>query len=143
MWKCPKCGREFKRTNQDHYCGTIDNIDAYIADQPEEHRDILQKVRAVIHAAAPDAEETIAWRMPTFQFPDPKLKGKYIIHFASFTNHLGIYPGERGVAKFSQHLDTGGYKHSKGAIRFPYAKPIPYDLIGEITRWNMAQLRSE
>ena len=21
MWKCPKCGREFKRTNQGHYCG--------------------------------------------------------------------------------------------------------------------------
>jgi len=33
MWKCPKCGREFKNTNQDHYCGNISTIDDYIADQ--------------------------------------------------------------------------------------------------------------
>ena len=31
MWTCPKCGREFKRTNQSHYCGKApESVDEYI-----------------------------------------------------------------------------------------------------------------
>lgn len=141
MWKCPKCGRDFKNTNQDHFCGKIDSIDAYIADQHEAHHDVLQKVRAIILGAAPGAVEKIAWQMPSFCFPDPKLKGKYIIHFASFKNHLGLYPGDEGVAAFEERLDQDGYKHTKGAIQFPYARSIPYDLIEEITRWRAKQVQ--
>lgn len=141
MWICSKCGRKFKNTNQDHYCGNVDSIDAYIADQAEIYRDVLQKVRAVILEVVPDAVEKIAWQMPTFAFPEPKLKGKYIIHFASFKNHLGIYPGEAGVAAFAERLDKDGFKHTKGAIQFPYSKPIPFELIAEITRWHAEHLR--
>lgn len=142
MWKCPKCEREFKNENQSHYCGKIDTIDAYIADQPEERRDVLQKVRSTILAAVPEAVEKIAWQMPTFVFDTPKLSKKYIIHFASSKNHLGIYPGEAGVAAFVQRLDDEGYKHTKGAIQFPYSKPIPYELIAEIASWHAKHLRS-
>lgn len=35
MWKCPKCGREFARRNQDHYCVKPQSIDEYIAAQDE------------------------------------------------------------------------------------------------------------
>lgn len=143
MWICPKCGRKFKNANQDHYCGKVDSIDAYIADQPEVHRDILQKVRTVILQAAPDAVEKIAWQMPSFAFPNPKLKKKYIIHFAAFKNHLGVYPGDEGVAAFANRLDEGGYKHTKGAIQFPYAKSIPYDLIAEIAHWNAKRIQDQ
>lgn len=31
MWICPKCGIEFKRINQGHYCGKApESIDEYI-----------------------------------------------------------------------------------------------------------------
>ena len=32
-WKCPKCGREFRRQNQDHYCGKPRTIEEYIEGQ--------------------------------------------------------------------------------------------------------------
>lgn len=118
-------------------------IDAYIASMPEEHRDILQKVRSVIWNAAPDAIEKIAWQMPSFTFSDPRFQGKYIIHFASFKNHLGIYPGDKGVLAFKDRLDRDGYRYTKGAIQFPYKKPIPYDFIEEITRWKAKTLRTQ
>ena len=39
MWTCPKCGREFKRTNQGHYCGkSPENRDEYIELQTAEAR---------------------------------------------------------------------------------------------------------
>lgn len=35
MWKCPKCGREFQKQNQEHYCTKPADIDEYIAFQEE------------------------------------------------------------------------------------------------------------
>ena len=57
MWKCSKYGKEFKHTNQDHYCGKTDTIDEYIAEQPNQVQPILNKIRATIREAAPDATE--------------------------------------------------------------------------------------
>jgi len=134
MWKCPVCGREFKNTNQDHYCGQIGTIDEYIASQFAEVQPSLQKVRAVIHEAAPDAEEKIAWRMPTFW------QGENLIHFAAFKKHLGIYPGDLTYAPFEERLE--GYRRTKGAIQFPYDKPIDYQLIADITRWRVSCVKA-
>jgi len=55
MWKCPKCGREFKNTNQDHFCGEPPKtIDAYISEQPDSIQPLLHQVRSTIHTALPD-----------------------------------------------------------------------------------------
>lgn len=130
MWKCEKCGREFKNTNQDHYCGCAPvTIDEYIAAQTEEVRPILIKVCETIRAAAPDAMEKISWRMPTFW------QGENLIHFAAFKKHLGVYPGDLTLTPFTEKL--ADYHTSKGAIQFPYNKPIPYDLISEITAYRV------
>ena len=95
MWQCPKCGREFKKTNQDHYCGEKPaDVDEYIAAQPDEIRPILEKVRETIRVAAPNAVEKISWGMPTFW------QRENLIHFAAFKKHLGIYPGDLSPAPF-------------------------------------------
>ena len=129
MWQCPKCKREFKNTNQNHYCGKIETIDQYIAEYPDEIQDVLQKVRETIRKAAPDAVEKISWRMPTFW------QGENLIHFAAFKNHLGIYPGDLSLSPFEDRLE--GYHRTKGAIQFPYTKTIDYDLIADITTWRV------
>ena len=82
-WKCPKCGREFSRQNQDHFCVKPQNIDEYIAAQDEKIQPRLNEIRSVLRAALPDAEERISWSMPTYW------KGKNIIHFAAFKKHIG------------------------------------------------------
>jgi uncharacterized protein YdhG (YjbR/CyaY superfamily) len=129
MWECEKCGRKFKNANQSHYCGKIETIDQYISEFPSEVQLILQKVRETILAAAPDAKERISWRMPTFW------QGENLIHFAAFKNHLGIYPGDLSLNPVEDRLE--GYRRTKGAIQFPYDKPIDYDLISDITKWRV------
>ena len=89
MWKCPKCGREFSREGQDHYCVKPQTIDAYIAAQDEAVQAKLIEIREILRAALPDAEERISWSMPTYW------KGRNIIHFAASKKHLGLYPGGR------------------------------------------------
>jgi uncharacterized protein YdhG (YjbR/CyaY superfamily) len=135
MWQCTKCRREFKNTNQDHYCGKIETIDQYISEYPEDVQLILQKVRDTIRAVAPDAVEKISWRMPTFW------QGENLIHFAAFKNHLGIYPGDLSLNPFEDRLE--GYRRTKGAIQFPFDKPIDYELIADITSWRVNAVKSK
>ena len=111
MWKCEKCGREFKNQNQDHYCGKVETIDQYISEQSEEVQPILHKVRETIRKAAPEATEKISWSMPTFW------QQENLIHFAAFKKHIGIYPGDLSLLAFADLLKE--YKHSKGAIQLP------------------------
>jgi uncharacterized protein YdhG (YjbR/CyaY superfamily) len=132
MWKCPNCGRSFKNTNQSHYCSSAPTaIEEYIERAPEQYREILRRVRETIRAAAPDCMEKISWDMPTFW------QGENLIHFAAFKNHLGLYPGEDGVKAFSERLTAEGYKFSKGAVQIPWSKPMPYELIADVTRYRV------
>ena len=102
-------------------------IDEYIADFPENVQPHLEKVRAAIRKAAPDAEEAIKYSMPTFV-----LNGN-LIHFAGWTSHVGLYPGSKPIEMFKDELAK--YEISKGTVRFPLDKPIPLSLIGKITKY--------
>jgi len=70
---------------------TDPRIDAYIAKQADFARPILEHVRAVVHEACPDVEETMKWSMPTF-----------------------VYGGGIlcGMAAFKQHASFGYWKHA-------------------------------
>ena len=106
-------------------------IDAYIAGFPPEIQAILQQIRAVIRTAAPEAQETISYQMPTFV-----LHGN-LVHFAAFTHHIGFYPTPSGMEEFEAALSP--YKGGKGSARFPLNQPIPYDLIDAIVRYRVAE----
>lgn len=128
MWQCPKCGRMFVKKGQDHFCGDAPmTIDDYIIMQQESVQPLLRQLRAAIRAAIPQAQERIAWRMPTFW------DQHNIIHFAAFKKHIGIYPGDQAIVYFAERLQA--FKTSKGAVQFPFDKPLPLALIADMARW--------
>ena len=102
------------------------SIDEYIADFPPEKRAVLEQIRRTIRAAAPDAEEAISYRMPTFK------QNGILVHFAAFTNHIGLYPPISGDASLEKAIAP--YAGEKGNLRFPLDRPIPYDLIERIVK---------
>jgi uncharacterized protein YdhG (YjbR/CyaY superfamily) len=110
---------------------TASTIDEYIAGFPPEVREKLETVRRTIHAAAPEAVETISYSMPTFD-----LLG-HVVHFAAFTNHIGLYPTPSGMVEFEAELEP--YKAGKGSLRFPFDQPLPLDLISRIVRFRAAE----
>lgn len=126
-WKCPKCGREFSKQGQSHYCEKPQTIDEYIAVQDEAVRPKLNEVRAILRSALPDAQERISWSMPTYW------KGQNLIHFAASKKHIGIYPGGEATTVFAEEL--AGIDVSKGTIRLPYDKELPAELIKKIAVW--------
>jgi len=129
MWNCPYCGRSFKKTNQNHFCGSLITVDDYIEQQPEEHRSTLYRVRETICEAMPNNTEKLYWKMPSYSF------GGKIIFFAARKQTLAYYPGSEVIAIFAEQLEGLGLKIHKGAILFPWDRPMPYELIGEIARY--------
>jgi uncharacterized protein YdhG (YjbR/CyaY superfamily) len=107
------------------------DIDEYIAGYPEPIREILQKFRAAIRAAAPDAVETISYQMPAFK------QNGILVYFAAHTNHLGFYPASTGISAFKKTLSD--YAGSKGTVRFPYDKPIPYEIVTEVVKYRVLE----
>lgn len=130
-WKCPKCGREFKRFEQSHYCEKPKTIDEYIAAQEESLQPKLRELRGILRAALPEAEERISWSMPTWW------KGQNLIHFAAAKKHIGLYPGGEAAAVFAEMLE--GFSVSKGTIRLPLDRELPAALITEIAQWCWRQ----
>ena len=126
-WKCPKCGREFAKQNQDHYCIKPQNVDEYIAAQDEAVQPKLREIRGILRSELPDALEKISWSMPTYW------KGRNLIHFAASKKHLGLYPGDEATAAFAEELKD--FDVSKGTIRLPYDRELPGELIRKIARW--------
>ena len=109
----------------------FETINEYIATFPEDVQEILEKMRKVIHEAAPEAEETISYGMPTF-----KLHGN-LVHFAAYKKHIGFYPTPSGITAFKEEIS--GYKSSKGAVQFPLDKPVPYDLVEKMVVFRVKE----
>ncbi len=107
------------------------DIDEYIAGFPPDVQAMLQKMRMTIQEAAPDAEETISYQMPTF-----RQEGN-LVHFAAYKKHIGFYPTPTAIAAFEDELST--YEGAKGSVRFPLDKPIPFDLISRMVRFRVRE----
>jgi uncharacterized protein YdhG (YjbR/CyaY superfamily) len=104
----------------------LNTIDEYIVAFQPEVQQILQKIRATIQKAAPEAGEKISYGIPTFT-----LNGN-LVHFAAFKKHIGFYPPSKGDAKLMDEISA--YAGPKGNLRFPLDEPIPYALIRKIVK---------
>jgi putative acetyltransferase len=111
----------------------FDTIDDYIQSLPTDVQQIVESIRQTVRTAAPDSVETIAYQMPTF-----KWKGKSLIHFGAWKDHIGIYPIPAGSATFEKKLSK--YTSGKGTVRFPIREPIPHDIVRAMVTLRMKEI---
>ncbi len=109
------------------------SIDQYITEAPAEVKQILINIRSLISKKAPEAVSCIAYNMPAFKYHK-----KPLVYFAAFKNHIGFYALPSGNVAFQKELTK--YKTGKGSIQFPLDQEIPYDLIGQIVEFRVAEM---
>lgn len=109
-------------------------IEEYINTFPQHIQVILAKIRQTIQKAAPDAVETINYGIPAFD-----VNGKHLVYFAGWKQHISLYPVPEGTEAFQQKIAP--YKKSRGTIQFPLDKPIPLDIVEEIVRYHIKNLK--
>jgi uncharacterized protein YdhG (YjbR/CyaY superfamily) len=112
--------------------GQFKTIDQYIDLFPQEVRDILQRLRQAIKEAAPEAEEAIKYRMPTFVFHGN------LVYFAAWKKHIGFYPitsaMEASIQELSAYSTSG-----RGTVKFPLDQPLPLPLIRKIVAFRVKE----
>lgn len=105
------------------------SIEEYISTFPDDVQKILQNIRKTIQEAVPGAEEKISYQMPAFKYHG------MLVWYAAWKKHIGLYPKTPGIeVAFEKELSE--YEKSKGTIKFPLDKPMPYGLIGKIAQFR-------
>ncbi|HEU4861905.1 MAG TPA: DUF1801 domain-containing protein [Chitinophagaceae bacterium] len=107
------------------------NVDEYVAAQPQAAQAALNKLRSTIRSAAPEAEEAISYQMPAYKHYG------MLVYFAAWPGHIGFYPTPSGIEAFKKEL--AAYEMSKGTIKFPLDKAIPYSLISKIVKYRVKE----
>jgi len=114
---------------------TPKNIDEYIAAFPPEVQESLQKMRAIVREVAPEAEEALKYRMPTFVLQEN------LVHFAAFDKHIGFYPTPSAMEAF--RTDLKNYTHAKGSVQFPLNRPLPFALVKSMVQFRVKEVREK
>ncbi len=115
----------------------ITTIEQYLAAQPEASRSVLRRVRSVIVAAIPKAEEVISYGIPGY-----RVGNKVVLWFAGWKAHFSLYPVTSGTLKVLGD-EIASFKVVKSTIRFPLSQPIPEKLITRIAKLRATEVRGK
>lgn len=111
----------------------MSEIDDFLARVDEPQRKLLEHVRELIKATCPDSIQVISYGMPAFKY-----KGKYLIGYSNFKNHMSLFPGAEVTEILKDALSK--YKLSKGTIQFTLDNPITDSLVKEIIQIRMIDI---
>lgn len=108
-------------------------IPAYLAAAPAVARPHLAEMYTLLQRLLPTAEERISYGMPAFW------QGRVLVYFGAAKHHLGFYPTSAPLVALRAEL--GAYHTSKGAIQFPYDRPLPTELITRLVAQRLTALK--
>lgn len=110
---------------------TDPRIDAYIARQADFARPVLEHLRRAVHAACPEAEETLKWGMPHFQY-----KGQLLAGMAAFKAHatFGFWRAKEVLGETGAERDAMGQFGRLASV----ADLPPVAVLGDLVRKAMA-----
>ncbi|RWZ59028.1 iron chaperone [Halobacillus fulvus] len=100
-------------------------------DHPE-HRERTEEVLSWVVKEYPQLEPAIKWNQPMFMD-----HGTFIIAFSTSKQHLAVSPERVGIVHFSDEIKKSGYDHTKMLMRFPWKKPVDYDLLRKMIEFNI------
>ena len=109
-------------------------VEEYLADLPPDRREPVELLRRTIKAAAPEAEESIAYDMPALRSHG----GQFLVSYAAFKNHYSLFPASGAVVEaLGEELTP--FLAGKGTIRFPASRPIPAALVTKVVEIRVAE----
>jgi uncharacterized protein YdhG (YjbR/CyaY superfamily) len=110
------------------------SVEAYLAALPDAQRAVLERLRATILAAAPGAEESIAYDMPAL-----RMGGKFLVSYAAYSRHFSLFPAS-GVVMAACGDELRPYVTGKATIQFTMRKPLPDDLVTRIVTARVEEI---
>lgn len=109
------------------------SVEDYLASLPDEPRAALETLRETIKAAAPEATETISYRMPTFRD-----QGRSLVAYAAFKDHCSLFPMSTKVIE-DHREELKPFVTGKGTIRFHADRPLPAALVRKLVEARLEE----
>ncbi len=107
-------------------------VDEYLSNITTSQKAEFERIRKIVREIVPEAEETISYGIPTFKY-----RGKFLLYFGAFKNHMSLFPGPQTEAIKEKLKD---YKVAKGTIQFTSDKPVPKLIVKELVRNRFDQI---
>ncbi len=116
------------------------NIDEYIAGQPEAFQPMLEEIRGLIKSVVPEAEELISYQIPSFKY-------KYmLVGFGATKKHCSLYLMSSRLAKEMKE-ELAEYSISGTTLHFDPNQRLPKTLIKKVVKArvkeNLAKAKEE
>jgi uncharacterized protein YdhG (YjbR/CyaY superfamily) len=109
-------------------------IDSYLAGVAEDRRAMLERLREMIHTAAPDVVECISYGMPAF-----RVDGRVVAGFQATADGCSYYPFSGSTLDALGDV-LGGFSRTKSALHFDAVRPLPAALVRKLVRARLAEL---
>jgi uncharacterized protein YdhG (YjbR/CyaY superfamily) len=113
----------------------VKEVEEYLAGLPDDRRAVLEHLRGLVRATAPEATaEVFGYGMPGFKY-----RGRPLIYFASFKNHMSIFAV--GYEPINRHrAELADFELRAGTIHFQPEKPLPDSLVKAMIQERMADI---
>ncbi len=106
-------------------------VTEYLAAADKRAQPRLRELRKIVRAAAPGAVESLKWGMPAHSYK------RILVMYASFKNHVSLFPGTPTLRAFKQELTK--HQASGSTIRFPLDQPVPAALIRRLVKHRVTE----
>ena len=97
-------------------------VDSCLEGLGADRQDALARMRSLVFEVAPDAAETMHYRMPTYHY-----RHELLCAFASQKQYMSLYMDTRFVKKYRENLE--GLDIGKSCIRFKRMEQLPLGTI--------------
>ncbi len=112
---------------------TSDTVEGYLNNLEPPQKVELERIRALIKKETPGAQESISYQMPAFKY-----KGKPLIYYGAFKDHMSIFPTSGPIAELEKDLEE--FSTAKGTLKFTLDKPIPDEIIKKLVQTRIKQI---
>ena len=111
----------------------VETIDEYLAALSDDKRAALEKLRKLIKAMVPKAEERISYGIPAF-----RLDGEIVAGFAARREGCSYFPFS-GTTLGTLARELRGYEQTKSSLHFDADQPLPATLVRKLIRTRIAE----
>lgn len=113
--------------------GKVRTLDEYIDGFDGPGRELLDRVRALVAEAVPEASEAIKWGHPAWVHPS----GTILFMVSGHTEHANFAFTPSTRAAFD--ADLAGCAIGKGSVKLPYVQPVPGDLLRRMIAFRVRE----
>lgn len=110
----------------------INTVDAYIAAQPVEKREMLEQIRSLIQSVVPKAEEGISYMLPTYKH------NGHLVGFGVNKKGCSFYCMNPKIAEYLPE-DFKKLKYSASTIHFTLDEKLPITTLKKIIKYRVKE----